>query len=262
MPELNLNICDTTVATDDSNANSYLQNVVESLLLASNEPLSAETICQILQRGGLLITKNELRLILEAIEVDYSRRPLELKEVASGFRLQLRSDFSSWLTHLLAQKPPRFSRALLETLAIIAYKQPITRGEIEDIRGVSVGSNTIKTLMDYEWIKIVGYKEVPGRPAFLATTAKFLDYFNMASLEELPKLPDVNFLEVENQEIAAKLGEIMQLKLPEEQTVPVTLPLANFGSSDAVAVDHDMADADKENSAIMDAAQIKDSTIH
>jgi segregation and condensation protein B len=214
--ELNLNPTTDAVVTESNEANTYLQSVVESLLLASDEPLSIETLCQTLQHGGLPITKNELRPILATIGADYSKRPLELKEVASGFRLQLRSDFSPWLARLLAQKPPRYSRALLETLAIIAYKQPITRGEIEDIRGVSVGSNIIKTLLDYEWIKIVGYKEVPGRPAFLATTAKFLDYFNMTTLEELPQLPDINFLEIEAQEIAAKLGDVMQLKLPEE----------------------------------------------
>jgi len=124
-------------------------------------------------------------------------RAFELKEVATGYRLQIREDYAPWVGRLWEERPQRYSRALLETMALIAYRQPITRGEIEDVRGVAVNSNIIKTLMEREWIRIVGYREVPGRPAMFATTKAFLDHFNLKSLDELPALAELRELEVE-----------------------------------------------------------------
>lgn len=119
---------------------------------------------------------------------DCRGRPIELKQVASGYRLQVRADFSPWVSRLFEERPGRYSRAFLETLAIIAYRQPVTRGEIEDIRGVTVSSSIVRALQDRGWIQVVGHKEVPGRPALLGTTKQFLDYFNLKSLDELPPL--------------------------------------------------------------------------
>lgn len=132
-----------------------------------------------------------LQTALAALAADCAQRCLELKRVASGYRLQVRAEFSPWVSRLFEEKPGRYSRAFLETLAIIAYRQPVTRGEIEEIRGVAVNSNIIRALLERGWIQSVGHKEVPGRPALLATTPAFLDHFNLASLAELPPLPEL-----------------------------------------------------------------------
>ncbi|MBT8433734.1 MAG: SMC-Scp complex subunit ScpB, partial [Gammaproteobacteria bacterium] len=126
----------------------------------------------------------------------------ELKQVASGFRFQVRTDFETWIVRLWEQKPPRYSRAMMETLALIAYRQPITRGEIEDIRGVSVSTNIIRTLEERNWVKSLGHKEVPGRPALYGTTREFLDYFNLKSLNELPSLVEIRDLDQFTPELA------------------------------------------------------------
>src|SRR5690606_37903643 len=128
----------------------------------------------------------------------------ELMEVASGYRFQVRPEYAPWASRLWEERPRRYSRALLETLAIIAYRQPITRGEIEDIRGVAVSTNIAKTLLEREWIRVVGHKDVPGRPAMYATTRQFLDYFNLSSLEQLPPLADIRDLEDIGRELEAK----------------------------------------------------------
>lgn len=131
---------------------------------------------------------NDVENLLTELQCDYAGRGIELKEVATGYRFQVRADLGLWISKLFAEKPPRYSRALLETLALIAYKQPITRAEIEDVRGVAVSTNIMKTLQEHEWIRVIGYKEVPGKPALFATTDKFLDHFNLKSLAELPQL--------------------------------------------------------------------------
>jgi segregation and condensation protein B len=134
---------------------------------------------------------------LDVLGKSCNGRAFELKEVASGYRLQIREDYAPWVGRLWEERPQRYSRALLETMALIAYRQPITRGEIEDVRGVAVNSNIIKTLMEREWIRIVGYREVPGRPAMFATTKAFLDHFNLKSLDELPALAELREMEPE-----------------------------------------------------------------
>ena len=124
-----------------------------------------------------------------------------LKEVASGWRFQIREDLSDWVSRLWEEKPARYSRALLETLALIAYRQPVTRGEIEEVRGVSVSSNIIRTLLEREWVRVVGHRDVPGRPAMYATTKTFLDYFNLKTLDELPALSEIRDLDKINAEL-------------------------------------------------------------
>ena len=171
-----------------------IKRILEALLVATSEPLSLDYLYKLFNNNGIDIDKDAVRGLLNELAQDYnnsSDRAVELKEVASGYRLQVRQDLASWVNKLWEEKPPRYSRAFLETLAIIVYKQPLTRAEIEEIRGVSVSSNIIKTLIEHGWIKIVGYKEVPGKPALYASTNKFLDYFNLCSLEELPTLQDI-----------------------------------------------------------------------
>lgn len=166
-----------------------LKDIVEAAVFASAVPLSIDAIGDLFdetERPSL----PDIGAALAELAREYETRPIELQRVASGYRFQVRAGFSPWLTRLFEEKPARYSRALLETLAIIAYRQPATRGEIEDIRGVAVSSGTIRTLLEREWVTVVGHKEVPGRPALYATTCAFLDYFGLRSLEELPDLPE------------------------------------------------------------------------
>jgi len=163
-----------------------IKKILEGLLFAADEPLSVNQLLKIFAESELALSREELRLILNDLINDYIDSGIELKEVASGFRFQVREELAPWINKLWHEKPARYSNALLEILALIAYRQPITRAEIEEIRGVSLSSNIMHTLLEREWIAIVAHKEVPGRPALYATTEKFLDYFNLKSLEELP----------------------------------------------------------------------------
>lgn len=166
------------------------KNVVEAILMASDEPLSLDKILAIVSHDNVL-SLNDLRKLIEGIQNDYEERGIELKLLSSGYAFQTRPQYAAWVSRLWEEKPPKYSRALLETLVIIAYRQPITRPEIEAIRGVAVNANIIKTLLERDWIRIAGHKEVPGKPALLATTSHFLDYFNLKSLAELPKLGEL-----------------------------------------------------------------------
>jgi len=176
--------------TDDN-----LKGVIEAAIFAANKPLSLSQIKQ-----GLLanynVKRRRLTAIIAELKADYKNRGVELIEVASGFRFQVVEKYSDDLSIYHQEKAPKFSRAMLETLALIAYKQPITRGEIEDIRGVAVSSHITKTLLEREWIKTVGQKEVPGRPVLYATTKEFLDYFSLKSLAQLPELMPIADLEI------------------------------------------------------------------
>lgn len=151
-----------------------------------------------------------LQQAVDEIAEDYAQRPIALKKVASGYRFQVKPELSFWVGRLFEEKPPKYSRALLETLAIIAYRQPVTRGDIEDIRGVAVSSNIIRTLLEREWIRIVAHKEVPGRPALYGTTKQFLDYFDLSSLHELPTLQEIKELDLSvasNQQLMQEQSE-------------------------------------------------------
>ena len=173
-----------------------LAPLLEAFLLASGKPQSMERLFELFEEGERPeppVFKKALAILEKSCE----GRAFELKEVASGYRLQIREKFSPWVGRLWEERPQRYSRAMLETMALIAYRQPITRGEIEDVRGVAVNSNIVKTLLEREWIRIVGYREVPGRPAMFATTKAFLDHFNLQNLDDLPPLAELRELEPE-----------------------------------------------------------------
>lgn len=165
-----------------------LKQIVEALLMVADEPLSIDKLYKILNSGNNPVEVGELRIIINELANDYFDSAIELQEVASGWRFQVKSSLCQWVQKLYEERPPKYSRAFLEILALIAYRQPITRAEIEEIRGVAVSSNIIKTLLEHEWVRVVGHKEVPGRPALFATTKKFLDHFNLQHLNELPPL--------------------------------------------------------------------------
>ena len=164
-----------------------LKQIAEAALIAFGGPLTLDRILELFPEEE----RPERTQLLDAIrelETDYRTRGIELVEIAGGFRIQVRASVAPWVARLWDEKAPRYSRALLETLSLIAYRQPITRGEIEDIRGVAVSTNIIKTLTEREWVRVVGHRDVPGRPALYATTRKFLDYFGLRSLNDLPPL--------------------------------------------------------------------------
>ena len=168
----------------------YLKNTIEALLLSSDEPLSADRLYKIISNKEN-ITKADILDSIKGLENDYKSKEIEVSRVASGYRIQARKSINDYLNIIFAEKTPRYSRALMETLSIIAYKQPVTRGDIEAIRGVSVSSSIMRTLSDRNWIKIIGYRDVPGKPAMFSTTSEFLNYFGLERLDELPDLPDI-----------------------------------------------------------------------
>ena len=172
----------------------YVKNVVEAALLAAGRPLTMDELVAVFdERDGS--NAEEVRAALAALTADYETRGLELLEVASGYRIQIRSTVAQPVSRLWQERPAKYSRALLETLALVAYRQPITRGEIEQIRGVAVNPNIIKTLLERNWIRVVGHRDVPGRPELLGTTREFLDYFNLKKLDDLPTLAQLKELE-------------------------------------------------------------------
>ncbi len=172
--------------------------IIEALLFSSSRPLSEKEMLSAFDQRSPP-TSNEIKEALKAIAEKYAENSIELVKVASGYRLRIRQEYSSWVAKLWEAKPQKYSRALLETLALIAYKQPITRGEIEEVRGVSVSSQIIRTLLDRSWIKVVGHRDVPGRPALFSTTKDFLDDLNITKLSDLPELPEIQNIPEEAQ---------------------------------------------------------------
>jgi segregation and condensation protein B len=177
-----------------------LAKILEGAMMSFNKPLS-ETQMENLFEEDERPSKQDIRAALSLLQDQCEGRGVELHEVASGWRYQVRQEVSPWVSRLWDERPQRYSRALLETLALVAYRQPITRGEIEDIRGVAVSSHIMKTLLEREWVKVIGHRDVPGRPAMYATTRQFLDYFNMQSLNQLPSLAEIRDLEKINREL-------------------------------------------------------------
>lgn len=173
-----------------------IKNICEAALLAADGPLTLANLTQLFAPGELDEERGneQVREAIKSLQEDSRGRGVELKRVASGFRYQVIQEVSQWVSRLWEERPPRYTRALLETLALIAYKQPVTRGDIEQVRGVSVSQTIMRTLVEREWIKVVGHREVPGRPAEYATTKQFLDYFNLKSLNDLPPLPEIRAL--------------------------------------------------------------------
>ncbi|MCB1851471.1 MAG: SMC-Scp complex subunit ScpB [Gammaproteobacteria bacterium] len=190
-----------------------LKQIIEAALLASGGPMTLDLLLELFLEEERP-DKAALRAVISELQEEYQERSIELVEVGGGFRINVRAEFAPWVSRLWEERPVRYSRAMLETLALIAYRQPITRGEIEDIRGVSVSSYIIKTMMEREWIRIVGHRDVPGRPALYATTKDFLTYFSLSSLADLPTLQEIRDLDSINREL--ELG-IPGAELPEDK---------------------------------------------
>jgi segregation and condensation protein B len=183
-----------------------LKPVVEAIVMASEAPVSVERLTKILEdEGGNGPGKDLLRHVLTELQTDYAEHGVELVEVASGFRFQARAAYADRVSRLWEERKPRYSRALLETLALVAYRQPITRGEIEHVRGVAVSSNIMRLLLERDWVKVVGHRDVPGRPAVYATTKEFLDYFGLKSLAELPSLAELKDFDAINADLFANI---------------------------------------------------------
>ena len=166
-----------------------LKNIIEAILLASYEPLSVDKLFKIITSKEKK-SKSDILSAIDNLQKDYQNKDIEIAKVASGFRIQAKSEIGDYLNIMFADRTPRYSRALMETLSIIAYRQPVTRGDIEAIRGVSVSTSIMRTLTERNWIRIIGYRDVPGKPAMFATTPEFLDYFSLQKLDELPDLPE------------------------------------------------------------------------
>ncbi|HLF12291.1 MAG TPA: SMC-Scp complex subunit ScpB [Gammaproteobacteria bacterium] len=170
---------------------SEIKHILEAALLATGRPLTLDRLSEIFSVKGAGPDRATLKKVLDSLASDYQGRGIELKEVASGYRIQVKRSMSDWLMPLWEERAPRYTRALLETLALIAYRQPITRGEIEEVRGVVVSTNIVRTLLERDWVRVVGYRDVPGKPAMFGTTRQFLDYFGLKKLEDLPTLAEL-----------------------------------------------------------------------
>lgn len=184
-----------------SDVSLELKNIIEAALLAAGEPLTLERMLSLFPAESRP-TRQEISEALKVLEKEYDGRGIELKRIERSYRFQTREKYGEWISRLHQERPPRYSRALLETLAIIAYRQPVTRGDIEEIRGVSVSSELFRTLLVRDWIRQVGHRDVPGRPGLYGTTRKFAEHFNLTSLDELPPLAEMRNLE----EIGKELG--------------------------------------------------------
>ena len=221
-----------------------LTQIVEAALLAAGGPLTVERLQELFLEDERP-EKKDLREAVAALTEDYSGRGIEIVEVAGGFRINVREEYAPWVSRLWEERAPRYSRALMETLALIAYRQPITRGEIEDIRGVSVSSNIVKTLLEREWVRVVGTRDVPGKPSLYATTREFLNYFGLKSLDELPTLQQIRDLDSINRELelaepgSEMAGEASIANLAESAASALG-ETADDGSADdaALSVDH------------------------
>jgi len=211
-----------------------LKFIIEGTLLASHEPLTIARIASLFDLDEQA-TNDEIHAALMELQNDCADRAYELVEVSSGWRFQVRQKFSHWVNKLWEEKPPKYSRATLETLALIAYRQPITRGDIEEVRGVAVSTNIIQSLLERNWVRIVGHRDVPGRPALYATTRQFLDYFNLKSLDQLPSLSEIRDIE----------------KINEELMFEPTTQSANDAASNIVNVSDNFSDEEDEAASSM-----------
>jgi segregation and condensation protein B len=226
---------------------SYVRNVIEAALLAAGRPLTLAELGQLFDETARP-DEAALAAALEQLAADYAERAIEVKHTASGWRIQVRREFAAEVSRLWPERPARYSRALLETLALIAYRQPITRGEIEDVRGVAVNPNIVKTLLERNWVRVVGQRDVPGRPELLGTTREFLDYFGLSGLDDLPPLAELKALTDLN----------LQLDLAASAAVPESDAAADApgdGAADAAASAEGAAGASDETAAPADAPQ-------
>lgn len=225
-----------------------IKRIIEAAIMAADKPLAKRAIVELFDE----LEKPDDELINQALETlaeDCEKRGYELVRVASGYRYQVKQELSPWVSKLWKEKAPRYSRALLETLSLVAYRQPITRGEIEDIRGVAVSTQIIKTLLERDWVKIVGHKDVPGRPAIYATTKKFLDYFNLKNLDQLPPLAEIRDISAISEEFNIEIppelqeaGEAAEQELAEAADGEVADSVQEAGSADAPGQGDDTVD--------------------
>jgi segregation and condensation protein B len=194
-----------------------LKPAIEAMLMASDQPLTIERLAKLLEEDtSAPPSRDQIREILVALQEEYAGRGVELMEVASGYRFQAKAAYAERVGRLWEERKPRYSRALLETLALIAYRQPITRGEIEHIRGVAVSSNIMRILLEREWVRVVGHRDVPGRPSVYATTKEFLDYFGMRSLEDLPPLAELTDIDHVSADLFASV--VAEVSVPDEES--------------------------------------------
>jgi segregation and condensation protein B len=231
---------------------TLLQRILEGALMASGKALSIAQLAELFEEDQRP-ANDVLRAALDHIEESCRGRGYELQCIASGYRFQVVQDLSVWVSRLWDEKPQKYSRALLETLALIAYRQPITRGDIESIRGVAVSSNIVKTLLERDWARVVGHKDVPGRPAMYATTRGFLDYFNLKNLDDLPSLSEIRDLDSMNQELALEGVDTEQI-----DAIEASLTAAGFELTATTSADADSElDAAPQHSAVEgDAAEV------
>jgi segregation and condensation protein B len=216
----------------------YVRNVIEAALLAAGRPLASDELVTLFdERDGS--NTDEVRAAIEALRSDYETRGLELVEVASGYRIQIRTSVAQPVSRLWQERPTKYSRALLETLALVAYRQPITRGEIEQIRGVTVNPNIIKTLLERSWIRVVGHRDVPGKPELLGTTRDFLDYFSLQKLDDLPTLAQLKELEDLRVQMSLPGADpIVDADSLAADALAVADPTSEAASDDSVSDDH------------------------
>ena len=199
-----------------------IKHFIEAALLAAGRPLNIDQL-QGLFDGRTAPEKSEIRAAIAALNVEYEDRGITIAEVASGFRMQIKPTMADRLQKLWEERPPRYSRALFETLALIAYRQPITRGEIEEVRGVSVSPNIIRTLMERDWVRVVGHRDVPGRPEMFGTTKLFLDYFSLKKLDDLPPLADLS--DWESLRVQLNLPEVEETQATDDSSESFEIPV-------------------------------------
>ncbi len=193
-----------------------LKKIIEAVIYAADEPMSLNRLMSLFPEEDHP-GRDAIKTAISELQQEAAERSIELKEVGSGYRYQVRQDYAEWVSKLWEERPARYSRASLETLALIAYRQPVTRAEIEEVRGVSVSSQIIKAFIERDWVKIVGHRDVPGRPALYATTKGFLDYFNLKSLEELPSLAEIRDIDSINEKLELSMpGENAELAVEED----------------------------------------------
>ena len=225
-----------------NDVDNKVKMIIEGLLLAAGRPLTLESIAAVFNDDERP-ENEELLAVLARIDEECGDRGFELTKVASGYRFQVKQELAEWVSKLWEERPPRYTRALLETLALIAYRQPITRGDIEEIRGVAVSSNIIRTLLDREWIRVVGQRDVPGRPSMFATTKQFLDYFNLESLQQLPALSEIRDMDGGAKDLGfeAELAAARVLEMPENTEEENTAELSEDEKAELLAEEEAIA---------------------
>lgn len=231
---------------------AQLKNIIEAALLAAGKTLSVDDILALFdeqEQPG----REQIRDAINSLQEEFAGRAIELKQVSSGYRIQVREGFSEWISRLWSERPSRYSRALLETLALIAYRQPITRGEIEDIRGVSVSSSILKTMQERDWIRVLGHRDVPGKPAMYGTTRQFLDYFNIRSLDELPTLDELRDLDQINAELDLGIPGVPEATQAEDGSVNEEEHATAGTEDEEVQTETAASDAESGETATMEA---------